>query len=101
MVPINLDAEWQLLASFLPEDWETLAWTTGAMRRHRGKIRDPATLLRTLLLYAAADLSFRSAAFRASEHGLASVSDEALMKRLKTSEGWLALLTQRTFTATR
>src|SRR5579862_6956810 len=101
MVPIDLDAEWDLLTSFLPPDWEELAWKTGAMRRHRGTISDPSTLLRMLLLYAAGDLSFRSAVWRAREQGIAAISDEALMKRLNRSEAWLALLTQRMFTATR
>lgn len=101
MVPIDLDREWGVITAFLPEDWRELAWKTGAMRRHRGAIRDETTLLRTLLLYAAGDLSLRTAVLRAREHGLVNFSDEALMKRLKSSSAWLALLTQRTFTGTR
>ena len=101
MTPIDIDAEWELLAGFLPKDWEELAWTTQAMRRHRGRIRDAAMLLRMLLLYASDGLSFRSAAIRASELGLADVTDEALMKRLNSSERWLGALTHGMFTATR
>jgi hypothetical protein len=101
MTPIDIDAEWEIISGFLPPGWQELAWTTGAMRRHRGAIRDESTLLRMLLLYAADQLSFRSAVARAEKLGLARMSDEALMKRLGTSGAWLSALTLQMFTSMR
>lgn len=95
-----VDEEWAVLAGLLPEGWRELARETGAIRRARG-ISDPDVLLRVLLLHVASGLSLRSAAARASELGLADLSDVALLKRLRTSEKWLRTLAARMFDQTR
>lgn len=95
-----VDEEWAVLAGLLPEGWRELARETGAIRRARG-ISDPDVLLRVLLLHVASGLSLRSAAARASELGLADMSDVALLKRLRTSEEWLRTLAARMFGQTR
>lgn len=95
-----IDEEWAILAGLLPEGWRELARETGAIRRARG-LSSPDVLLRVLLLHVASGLSLRSAAARASELGLAELSDVALLKRLRTSEEWLRTLAARMFGQTR
>lgn len=96
-----MDEEWELLARFLPAGWRELAKETGAMRRARGEITDPELLLQLLLLHVATGLSLKQAAARARVQGLVSVSDVALLKRLRTSEPWLRALAQRMFETSR
>jgi hypothetical protein len=96
-----VDEEWSVLTALLPPDWRELARTTGAIRRARGACSDPDSLLRVLFLHVAGGLSLRSAAARAAELGFATMSDVALLKRLRTSEAWLRTLAARTFSQTR
>ena len=96
-----MDEEWELLASFLPAEWRELARETGAMRRARGEITSPEVLLQILLMHVATGLSLRQTVARARAQGLASLSDVALLKRLRTSEAWLGELARRMFEASR
>ena len=96
-----MDEEWELLAGFLPEGWRALAAETGAMQRNRGAIRSPDVLLQVLLLHVATGLSLKQAAARAHVQGLATLSDVALLKRLRRAEGWLGTLAQRLFATSR
>jgi hypothetical protein len=82
------DPEWQLLLQFLPAKWEQWARDYGALTRAR-KIANAETLLRLLLLHVAGGLSLRQTAVRAREHGLAEISDVALLKRLCSADRWL------------
>jgi hypothetical protein len=93
--------EWDLLAGFLPRDWQRLAKETGAMRRARGEITSPEVLLQILLMHVATGLSLKQAAARARMQGLASLSDVALLKRLRSSELWLREMARRMFEASR
>lgn len=97
MTTTLMDEEWDLLAAFLPEGWRALAAETGAMQRARGAIRSPDTLLQVLLLHVATGLSLKQATARAQAQGLATLSDVALLKRLRRAEGWLGALAQRLF----
>lgn len=101
MAETIMDEEWNLLASFLPTDWRDLAKDTGAMRRARGEITSPEILLQILLMHVATGLSLKQAAARARMQGLASMTDVALLKRLRTSEMWLRELARRMFEASR
>lgn len=96
-----MNEEWCVLASLLPEGWRELARDTGAMRRARGSIDTPDTLLRLLLMHVATGLSLKQAVARADLQGLVSVTDVALLKRLRTSEGWLREMARRMFEASR
>ena len=96
-----MDEEWALLTAFLPDGWQELAKTTGAMKRARGEIRSPDVLLQVLLLHVATGLSLKQAAARSQVQGLATLSDVALLKRLRTSEAWLRDLARRMFEASR
>jgi len=89
----ELQGEWDLLASFLPAGWREAAREQGALRRAR-KVKDPETLLRLVLLHAGAGLSLRQATARAKIQGLASISDVALLKRLRSAESWLRWMTR-------
>jgi len=101
MVETIMDEEWNLLASFLPADWRDLAKETGAMRRARGEITSPEILLQVLLMHVATGMSLKQATARAQTQGLASMTDVALLKRLRTSERWLRELARRMFEASR
>ncbi|MDE3073236.1 MAG: IS4 family transposase [Pseudomonadota bacterium] len=96
-----LDEEWGVLARLLPEGWRELARETGAMRRARGAIDSPDTLLQVLLLHIATGLSLKQAVARAHVQGLASLSDVGLLKRLRSSEAWLRELAYRMFESSR
>lgn len=92
-----MSEEWDLLAGFLPEGWQDLAATTGAMVRTRGVIKAPDVLLQVLLLHVATGLSLKQAAARAQLQGLAKISSVGLFKRLRSAEGWLRELARRMF----
>jgi len=92
----TLDEEWGIIAGLLPPGWQDLARTTGALRRAR-RVRDPETLLRLILLHVGSGLSLRQAAARAKRTGLASISDVALLKRLRGSSQWLQRLAEQMF----
>lgn len=84
-----LDENWDVLKSFFPPEWEELAHKTGARsRRLRGFVSTEA-LLRTLLLHVARGYSLRETVVKAKAAELASVSDVALLKRLRNSREWL------------
>jgi len=83
--------DWEVLCSFLPAGWQEQAKRTGALIRCR-KFRDAEVLLRTLLIHLADGCSLRETAVRARQGGLATVSDVALLKRLKVAGEWLRWL---------
>ena len=58
-------------------------------------------LLQVRLLHVATGLSLKQAVARAQVQGLASITDVALLKRLRRSEGWLRELARRMFEAGR
>ncbi len=96
-----LDEEWGILASLLPSNWRELARETGAIQRARGAVDGPETLLQVLLLHVAGGLSLKQAVARAQTQGLATMSDVALLKRLRSSEDWFRELARLMFTTSR
>lgn len=72
-------------------DLERTARDCGAIKRTR-IIKTASQLLRLILAYALSGLSLRSTAAWAEAAGEASLSDVALLKRLKGSGPWLAKL---------
>ena len=68
-----------------------MASESGAIERLRG-FTSPDVLLRTLLLHVARGYSLRETAVHAKLANWADVSDVALLKRLRSSEGWLRFL---------
>ena len=95
-----LDENWNTLLTLFPKNWEELAVSTGAMTRKLRSFDSAEAILRTLLLHIARGYSLRETVVRAKAAGLASVSDVALLKRLRLAEHWLkelccSLLTER------
>lgn len=83
----RLEEDWELVKRILPEQWEQKARELGAFRRGR-EIADPSTLLRVMLIHLAQGCGLRETAVRAQHGGLVSVSDVAILKRLKGCGAW-------------
>jgi len=79
--------DWQIVLRVLPSGWPDKARELGALRRYR-EFPDAATLLRVLLIHLAEGCSLRETAVRAAEGQLVTVSDVALLKRLRVSGEW-------------
>jgi len=85
------DRNWDYLLTLLPADWQEMARTSGGVRRLRGTA-SLSSLLRTLLLHIAHGCSLRTTSVVAKAAGWASMSDVALLKKLRACEGWLCAL---------
>ena len=85
------DGNWDYLLTLLPTDWEALAKTSGGVKRLRGA-ESLSSLLRTLLLHIAHGCSLRTTSVVARTAGWASMSDVALLKKLRRCEGWFQAL---------
>jgi Transposase DDE domain len=83
--------DWQVVLSLFPKDWEKEAGESGAMARLRG-FSSAEALMHTILLHVARGYSLRETVVQARAAKLASVSDVALLKRLRNAEGWLRTL---------
>jgi hypothetical protein len=97
MTSTEINAEldkWHILCRFLPEDWADQAWELGAMRRAR-YIKDPAVLLRMLLMHVGAGCSLAETAARCKVAGLAQISSVGVFKRLRAAEPWFRWLAQQ------
>lgn len=86
-----ISTDWDIVKSLLPADWDISARQCGALRRTRN-VDSPETLLRLILLHVAGGLSLRQTVVRAKAFGWASLSDVALLKRLRASASWLEWL---------
>ena len=89
----SISQDWKVVMQMLPAQWESKAGELGAMRRLRG-FDSVASLLRVLLIHLADGCSLRETAVRASAGGLATVSDVALLKRLRGCGDWFQWMTQ-------
>lgn len=83
----RLDEDWAVVKELLPAQWEQKARELGAFRRGR-EIPDPSVLLRVMLIHLAQGCGLRETAVRAQHGGLASMSDVAILKRLKGCGAW-------------
>ncbi len=83
-----MDENWQVLKGLLPAGWQESAGRLGAVRRLRG-FGSVEALLRGLLLHVGRGYSLRETAVQLKAAGLATVSDVALLKRLRSAELWL------------
>ncbi len=85
-----LEYQWPYLLTLLPplEQLEASAYTSAALSRRRC-VDSAATLLRLALAYGFCGFSLRQTAAWAQTLGLASLSDVALLKRLRASRDWL------------
>lgn len=81
------DADWAAIERVLPQQWQAKARELHAIRRTRG-ISDPATLLRVMLIHIAQGCGLRETAERARLGGIATLSDVAILKRLRNCGRW-------------
>ena len=81
--------EWRVIESLLPSGWREAAREQRAFRRAR-YVKDPAVLLRLLLFHAVNDGGLRETVAQAHASGIATMSQVALLKRLRTAGPWLA-----------
>jgi len=86
-----MSEDWEILQKFFPNDWKELAVTSGAVKGLR-QDKDPATLLRVILLHVGCGYSLRETSTRAKASGLCDLSDVSVLKRLNKSETWLHAL---------
>jgi hypothetical protein len=92
MTKLNLaDENWNYLLTLLPKDWEAQAKISGGVKRLRGA-ESLSSLLRTLLLHVAHGCSLRTTSVVAKTAGWASMSDVALLKKLRLCESWFQAL---------
>jgi hypothetical protein len=89
--PSLADGNWDYVLTLLPADWEALAKSSGGVQRLRGA-ESLSSLLRTLLLHMAHGCSLRTTAVVAKAAGWASMSDVALLKKLRLCESWFQAL---------
>ena len=78
-----------------PEELDTSARNAGALTRRR-EIRDAATLLRLGLAYGPGGMSLREVTAWAQLHEVATLSDVALLKRLRNAADWFGILAAQT-----
>lgn len=86
-----MNEDWDLLKTFFPNDWKSLAVDTNALKGLR-KDKSEEKLLRTLLIHLGCGYSLRETVVRSKRANLADLSDVALLKRLKKSKEWLCKL---------
>ena len=89
----RLDEDWLVVQSVLPQGWESKARELGAFRRGRG-IPDATTLLRVMLIHLAQGCGLRETAVRARQGGLATLSDVAILKRLRGCGEWFSWIAE-------
>jgi IS4 transposase len=85
--------QWEFLLGMLPRgfDLDQTLRDSGGLKRRRS-IVEAKTLLRLALIYGICGLSLRATAAWAQAQDLASLSDVALMKRLRNAATWLGRL---------
>lgn len=81
------DDNWNTLKSIFPDKWDEKIKEFGVITRERKMT--PETLVRMLFIHLADGCSLRETSARAKEAQLSSVSDVALLKKLKASSEWL------------
>jgi hypothetical protein len=96
-VLLSPEENWDVVLTFLPGGWEEKAKELRALLRCR-RFANAEALLRTLLIHLADGCSLRETAVRAKSGEVASISDVALLKRLKASGEWLRWLAAQTMT---
>lgn len=88
-----LESQWSAVLSMLPPglDLERSARESGALMRKR-EVRSASDLLRLALVYGFCGYSLRQTAAWAEVSGLGTLSDVAVLKRLRHASKWLGYL---------
>jgi len=90
---VDVEEEWGVICSLLPEGWQEKARELGAVRRLRG-VGSVETLLRILLMHLVDGCSLKETSLRAAQEGWAQLSAVALLKRLRSAGPWLTWIAQ-------
>ena len=88
---ITKDDDWLHVLSMLPDDLDQSCISKLAISRFR-EVGSATDLLRLCLCYSVCDLSLRQTAAWASTIGLGSMSNVAVLKRLRSAGNWLGHL---------
>lgn len=83
----KLNEDWALIETLLPKGWQEKAKELRALFIPK-EFKDASTLLRVMLIHLSDGCSLRETAVRASAGNLVSVSDVALLKRLRKCGPW-------------
>lgn len=84
-----LNDDWEILLSMLPAGWKELGRSTNAITRKLRNFDSEEGIMRAFLLHIASGYSLRETVARLKIAKIATISDVALLKRLKCSENWL------------
>ena len=87
---------WDDFLECLPANWREIAKTSNVLKGQR-KDKDPETLLHVLMLHLLCGYSLRETSAIAAEAGIASLSDVALLKRLRKSSDMFKRLCSEMF----
>ncbi len=90
----GIKEDFEVIERFLPHGWQDKARELGALRRTR-KFKDAESLLRALLVHLGEGLSLRATAARLEQGRVVSVSDVALLKRLRNAGPWLRWMAEQ------
>ena len=90
----SIGQDWDVVVQMLPANWEAKASELGAVRRQLRGFASVSSMLRVLLIHLADGCSLRETAVRASAGGLSTVSDVAVLKRLRSCGAWFEWMTR-------
>ncbi len=90
----SIGQDWDVVMQMLPANWEAKASELGAVRRQLRGFASVGSMLRVLLIHLADGCSLRETAVRASAGGLSTVSDVAVLKRLRSCGAWFEWMTR-------
>ena len=90
----GIGEDWDVVMQMLPANWEDKAAELGAVRRQLRGFASVGSMLRVLLIHLADGCSLRETAVRASAGGLSTVSDVAVLKRLRSCGAWFEWMTR-------
>ena len=91
---VSIGQDWDVVMQMLPANWEAKATELGAVRRQLRGFANVSSMLRVLLIHLADGCSLRETAVRASAGGLSTVSDVAVLKRLRSCGAWFEWMTR-------
>ena len=91
---LRSDQDWEAIEAILPEGWQDQARQLGAFTRGR-VIPDPSTLLRILMAHLGNGCGLRETAARVGLAGISSISDVAILKRLRKCGDWFEWMCQQ------
>lgn len=90
----GLKEDWAVIERMLPAGWQDKAKELRALFIPK-QFKDAATLLRVMLIHLNDGCSLRETAMRARAGGLVSVSDVALLKRLRKCGAWFQWISEQ------